>query len=104
MDAHEEPDQGKISQPLVERVLTCGTGPGGNMTPRDLSKLLGQRRVEAKNANPEYSQALIHKLFGSSKYIMSPITISIFITDVLPAVLQRFLRFSEAGSMTCGHS
>ena len=69
MDAHEDPDQGKISQELVERVLACGTGPGGNLTPKDLSRLLGQRRVESKRTNPSYSQALIHKLFGSSKCV-----------------------------------
>ena len=69
MDAHEDPDQGKISQGLVERVLACGTGPGGNLTLKDLSRLLGQRRVESKRTNPSYSQAFAHKLFGSSKCV-----------------------------------
>ena len=72
VDAHEDPDQGKIALPLVERVLKCGTGPHGNMTKKDLSRLLGERRVEAKAANPEYSQALVHKLFGSSKCVSPP--------------------------------
>ncbi|KAH9927949.1 Cloroperoxidase [Epithele typhae] len=66
LDVHEEPDQGKIAHELVERLLTRGTGPNGNLTKKDLSRLLGERRVEAKRANPKYSQAFIHKMFGSS--------------------------------------
>ncbi|KAI0717873.1 chloroperoxidase-like protein [Cerioporus squamosus] len=66
VDAVEDPDQSKISVPLVERVLRAGTGPNGDLTPADLSRLLGQRRVEAKKANPTFSQASIHRFFGSS--------------------------------------
>ncbi|KAI0752679.1 chloroperoxidase-like protein [Daedaleopsis nitida] len=66
LDTAEEPVQGKIALPLVERVLKAGTGPNGDLTPADLSRLLGQRRVEAKKANPSFSQATIHRFFGSS--------------------------------------
>ncbi|KAI0772774.1 chloroperoxidase-like protein [Trametes elegans] len=65
MDSYHEPDQGKIPQELIEEVLSSGTGPGGNLVPADLSRLMGKRRVEAKKANPKYSLSLFHKLFGS---------------------------------------
>ncbi|KAI0672349.1 chloroperoxidase-like protein [Trametes maxima] len=65
VDSYEDPDQGKIPQQLVEEVLSCGTGPGGQLLEADISKLMGKRRVEAKRANPKYSLSLFHKLFGS---------------------------------------
>ncbi|RDX52559.1 Cloroperoxidase [Lentinus brumalis] len=66
LDAVEEPDQSKISRPLVERLLKAGTGPNGKLTAADLSRLLGQRRLESKKANPTFSQAPIHRFFASS--------------------------------------
>ncbi|RPD61717.1 chloroperoxidase-like protein [Lentinus tigrinus ALCF2SS1-7] len=66
VDAIEDPDQSKIAIPLVERVLRAGSGPNGDLTPADLSRLLGQRRVEAKKANGTFSLAFIHRFFGSS--------------------------------------
>ncbi|KAH9854619.1 chloroperoxidase-like protein [Lenzites betulinus] len=65
LDTFQETDQGKIPQDLIEEVLTCGTGPGGQLVEADISRLMGKRRVEAKQANPEYSLSLFHKLFGS---------------------------------------
>ena len=50
-------------------MLRAGTGPNGDLIPADLSRLLGQRRVEAKKANGTFSQAFIHRFFGSSKYV-----------------------------------
>ncbi len=70
VDAHEDPDQGKISQPLVERVLAAGTGKNGNLTKKDLSRLLGERRVESKKNNPKFSLAFVHRMFGSSKCVL----------------------------------
>ena len=67
VDAAEDPDQSKIALPLVERVLQAGTGPNGDLTPADLSRLLGERRVECKRANPTFSLASVHRTFGSSK-------------------------------------
>lgn len=66
VDAEVDPDQGKIAQHLVERLLAAGTGKNGNLTKKDLSLLLGARRVESKKNNPKFSQAFIHRMFGSS--------------------------------------
>ncbi|KAI0356955.1 Cloroperoxidase [Trametes cingulata] len=66
VETYENPDQGKIALPLVDELLRCGTGPGGDLTPADLSRLLGKRRVQAKASNPKYSSAFIHNMFGSS--------------------------------------
>ena len=63
-------DQSKISVRLIERLLRNGTGPGGNLTPADLSRLLSIRRAESRAENPQYSQAFQHKIFGSSKYVV----------------------------------
>ncbi|KAI9056394.1 Cloroperoxidase [Trametes sanguinea] len=66
VDSYEESDQSKIAKPLVEQLLRSGTGPGGDLTPDDISRLLGKRRVESKRRNPKYSLASNHKMFGSS--------------------------------------
>ncbi|KAH9854618.1 Cloroperoxidase [Lenzites betulinus] len=66
VDSADDPDQGKIAVPLVEALLSSGTGPGGNLTRADLSRELGRRRLESKNANPKYNESFIHKMFGSS--------------------------------------
>ncbi|KAH9903474.1 chloroperoxidase-like protein [Cubamyces lactineus] len=70
VDTYDDPDQSKIAHELVDEVLACGTGPGGNLTPADISRLLGKRRVEAKTRDPKFSLALIHKLFGSANGTM----------------------------------
>ncbi|KAL7284618.1 hypothetical protein ACG7TL_001913 [Trametes sanguinea] len=66
VDSYEEPDQSKIATVLIEELLRSGTGPGGDLTPDDISRLLGKRRVESKKRNPKYSLAFNHKMFGSS--------------------------------------
>ncbi|KAI0324618.1 Cloroperoxidase [Cubamyces sp. BRFM 1775] len=66
IDTYHDQDQGKIAHDFVEEVLSSGTGPEGNLTKADLSRLLGKRRVEAKQRNPKFSLAFIHKMFGSS--------------------------------------
>ena len=71
----EEPDQGKSALPLVERLLKAGTAPNGDLTPADLSRLLGERRMESKRANPTFSLAFIHRFFGSSKCVL-PLSLS----------------------------
>ncbi len=76
MDAAEDPDQSKIAEALVQRVLQAGTGPNGDLTTADLSRLLGQRRLESKKANPTFSQTLIHRLFGSVLYVFSSMYLS----------------------------
>jgi len=37
------------------------------LTPADLSRRLGERRLEARADNGQYSQDFGHKMFGSSK-------------------------------------
>lgn len=60
-------DQGKPAPKLVEELLACGTGPNGDLTPADLSRISGKRRSESKKNNPRYSLSTFHKIFGSSK-------------------------------------
>ncbi|KAJ2965295.1 hypothetical protein NUW54_g14168 [Trametes sanguinea] len=74
VDTYDDPVQGKIATALVEELLSSGTGPGGNLTANDISRLLGKRRIESKRRNPTYSLALFHKLFGSFKYGISPLS------------------------------
>lgn len=69
VDSFYDADQGRVAVPLVEEVLRSGTGPGGDLTRADLSRLLGKRRVEAKRANPKYSSTFTHKMFGASKCV-----------------------------------
>ena len=38
-----------------------------SLTSSDLSRRLGERRREAQQSNPQYSQDFGHKMFGSSK-------------------------------------
>ncbi|KAI0324616.1 chloroperoxidase-like protein [Cubamyces sp. BRFM 1775] len=66
VDTYDDQDQGKIAHELVDEVLRSGTGPSGNLTVPDLSRLLGKRRVEAKKRNPKFSLALVHKVFASA--------------------------------------
>ncbi|KAJ8475444.1 heme-thiolate peroxidase [Trametes cubensis] len=70
VDHFHDPDQDKIAHEGIDGVLASGTGPGGNLTPPDIARLLGKRRVEAKTRNPKFSLALIHKLFGSANGTM----------------------------------
>lgn len=60
-------DQGKPVPKLVEELLACGTGPNGDLTPADLSRILGKRRTESKKNNPMFSLSTFHKVFGSAK-------------------------------------
>ena len=72
VDIFDDPDQGKIAPKLVDEVLKGGTGPGGNLTLLDFSRLLGKRRVEAKRHNPTFSLDVVHKIFASAKCV-SPV-------------------------------
>ena len=70
VDTFEDPDQSKIAHALVDELLGSGTGPDGNLTILDVSRLLGKRRVDAKRRNPQFSLAPIHELFASAKYVL----------------------------------
>jgi hypothetical protein len=73
-DTALEPDQGKPDQQLVSDLLDDATGSMADGSPRmtipDLSRALSKRRVDAKKTNKEYSESLIHNMFGSSKYVL----------------------------------
>ena len=60
-------DQGKPVPRLVEELLASATGPNGDLTPADLSRISGKRRAESKKANGQFSLTTFHKFFGSSK-------------------------------------
>jgi hypothetical protein len=74
-DTALEPDQGKPDQQLVSDLLADATGSMPDGSPRltipDLSRALSKRRVDAKKTNKDYTEKLIHKIFGSSKYVVS---------------------------------
>ncbi|KAI0089396.1 chloroperoxidase-like protein [Irpex rosettiformis] len=65
-DVAFQPDQGKPSPRLVKELLECGTGPNGDLTPADLSRISGKRRTESRVGNGQFSLSTFHKLFGSS--------------------------------------
>jgi len=65
-DTFHNPDQSKPAPHLIKELLESGTGPGGDITTSDLSRMLGKRRAQSKASNGQYSQAMIHKVFGAS--------------------------------------
>ena len=68
-DSIVEHDQGKPSVRLIEELLASGTGPGGDLTAADLSRISGKRRAESKRANGQYSLTNFQRFFGSSKCV-----------------------------------
>ncbi len=46
---------------------TSGLDLNRTLTSSDLSRRLGERRREAQQSNPQYSQDFGHKMFGASK-------------------------------------
>ncbi|KAJ7594379.1 Chloroperoxidase [Mycena floridula] len=63
-------DQSKPDVALVEALLASATGQTKDgdflLTTKDLSKYSAQRRVAAKETNPDFSLSTFHKFFGSS--------------------------------------
>ncbi|KAK7683687.1 hypothetical protein QCA50_013063 [Cerrena zonata] len=81
-------DQGKPAKKLIEELLMSGTGPGGNLTAADLSRIAGKRRAESKVNNLQYSLSFIHKFFSSAN---SSTLITIFggqVKDLRPFLLE----------------
>lgn len=56
--------------PFVEELLSFATGKDAEgkplLTIKDMSRILGKRRAEAKATNKDYSLSLFHKVFGSA--------------------------------------
>ncbi|PCH36879.1 chloroperoxidase-like protein [Wolfiporia cocos MD-104 SS10] len=87
-DTYHSFDQSKPDVRLIRELLACGTGSGGNLTIADLSRILGKRRAESKKTNGQYSQSVVHKLFGSSN---SSTLLTIFggrVQDLAPILLE----------------
>ena len=89
-DARVSPDQSRPSIPLVEQLLASASGPllsnrtgDSSVTPTltvsDLARLTSKRRAEAKKQNGQFSLSTSHKMFGSSKCVITLSTISVLI-------------------------
>jgi hypothetical protein len=69
-DFYHSPDQSKIAAPLVEKLFAYASAKDAEgksiLTPKDLSKALGQRRADAEATNPQFTTSLSHRIFGSS--------------------------------------
>jgi len=63
-------DQSKPHIPFIRELLASASGrdQDGNalLTKKDLSDYLTKRRVDAQATNPNYTNSLFHKMFGSS--------------------------------------
>lgn len=68
-DTYHKADQGKPAPHLIKALLESATGPDGTLTIDDVSRMLSKRRAESKRSNGQYSQALVHKIFGASKCV-----------------------------------
>ena len=65
-------NQSTISQSTVHDLLAGATGTGGKqLVPADLSRALGALRVHSKATNPQYTDNLINKFVGSTKYVFT---------------------------------
>lgn len=59
---------------FIEELLSFATGNDADgkplITKKDMSRIQGKRRAEAKVTNKDYTLSLFHKIFGSSKYVI----------------------------------
>ncbi|GJE93470.1 chloroperoxidase-like protein [Phanerochaete sordida] len=87
-DCVDAKDQAKPSERLIEELLASGTGPHGDLTHADLSRMSGKRRTESKLKNGQFSLTTFHKIFGSSN---SSTMLTVFggkIKDLRPILLE----------------
>jgi len=65
------PDQSEIHPGQIKELLASATGKDGDgnsiLTIKDLSNFSVKRRVDAREANPDFTLSLFHRMFGSSK-------------------------------------
>jgi len=90
-DTYLKHDQGQPAIPLIHELLASGTGPGGDLTPEDLARMLGRRRADARRTNPQYSLSLFHKLFGSSNAATLLRLFGGSVKDIRPFLLEERL-------------
>ncbi|KAG6382045.1 Chloroperoxidase [Boletus reticuloceps] len=70
LDSSLQPNQAVPDPAVIEQLFSFATGKDANGKPllmgKDLSRILGKRRVESKASNKEYSLQFAHKIFGSA--------------------------------------
>ncbi|KAG8220434.1 Chloroperoxidase [Butyriboletus roseoflavus] len=70
LDTALQPNQAVIHPPFIEELFSFATGKdaAGNplLTLKDLSRILGKRRVESKATNKEYSLRFADRIFSSA--------------------------------------
>jgi len=66
-------DQSIIAVPLIEQLIAYASGKDAEgkplLTPKDISQALSQRRADSHDTNPEFSTSLVHRMFGSAKFV-----------------------------------
>ena len=71
LDYAFDKDQGKPHLPYIRELLDSASGKDkdGNVlvTAKDLAHFSAKRRATSRASNPEYTLALIHRMFSSSK-------------------------------------
>jgi hypothetical protein len=59
---------------FIEELLSFATGKDADgkalLTKKDMSRILGKRRAQAKATNKDYTLSYYHKIFGSTKYVI----------------------------------
>ncbi|KAH9910738.1 uncharacterized protein B0H18DRAFT_962918 [Fomitopsis serialis] len=61
------PDQPKPTPHLrIKELFESGTGPGRDIAASNLLRMLGKQHVQSKASNGQYSEEMVHKLFGAS--------------------------------------
>ncbi|KAL4072140.1 Chloroperoxidase [Scleroderma yunnanense] len=70
LDTALEPNQSKVHQPFIEELLSFASDKDSEgrpmLTIRDMSRISGKRRVEARMTNTEFTLSTFHKIFGST--------------------------------------
>jgi len=70
LDTALSPDQSSPHVPFVEDLLTFASGKDAEgrdlFTIKDMSRILGKRRAEARATNKDFTTSLFHKVFGSA--------------------------------------
>lgn len=70
LDSALEPDQSKIHQPFIQELFTFASGKDSEgrplLTIKDMSRISGKRRVEARKTNADFTLSVLHKMFGST--------------------------------------
>ena len=90
-EIYRDVGQASIASPVLESMLGSATGAGGRLTPGDMSRFLGKRRVECRNANPQFNLSLTQKFVGSIKYVLTSFAASVSALTTDPLHSSSFL-------------